>query len=136
MTQRAFDNDGNEVFPVTLNAICPLEFAAQARESVLQYLKDVELAGVGLVVDLTVDKMLNVSLGPIGSPEITHVFCSRVAHTNQVASSLSYIRELSLPWCGDREFTTEDDPDEIKARYCVVTGDKAAVLAHLQLEVK
>lgn len=138
-TQRAFDDAGNEVFQVTLNAICPVEFADLARPAVFAYIVDVEkpkMVRPDGTPALTVNQMLNLNIGPIGTSDITHVFCSRIAFTHQVEWSLEEIARLGFPWCGNREFTLADDPAETKSQFCVITGDMNDVLDHLGLEVK
>jgi len=128
--QRAFV-DGAEVFQVVLNAICPVAHAQQARESTLAYLQQYESTQA-----TTTEHVLNINLGPIGSTEVTHVFCSRRANTDQISKSLRMIHTLGFPWCGRVPYSVDGSIDDLLSKFCVVVGEKDALLSHLGLEVK
>lgn len=132
---QAHDDEGNEIFQVMINTICPIEHAAEARQIAYIHMTTVENA-----VSDSVDQMLTTILGPVDSPEITHIFCARLGYTNQVKMEIATAKRLreeqNLNWCGDKEYTTADSAEEIRSKFCCVTGDTTEVLSHLNLSYK
>ncbi|WP_010586300.1 hypothetical protein [Schlesneria paludicola] len=128
---RAFDASGREVFPVVINTICPVAYAEPARRLALRHMTTVEQASGD-----TLNRMLDINLGPIGSDEVTHIFCSRDAYTHQVEMVAEAFRLENLSWGGDRAFSIDSDPEVVKRLFCVVLGQTSVVLKWLGLEVK
>ena len=131
MTQRAFDNHGNEVFPVTINTIVPVDHIEPASELSRAHLCDVE--GIECS-DST--PMFGINLGPCRAPGITHAFCVRRGLSHQIGMILSSFSEQNEPWIGKRIYEVGDNPDEVKSLFCVVVGDTGTLLTNLGLEVK
>jgi len=127
---RAFDDFGREVFPVVINTICPVAHADQAKQLALRHMTTVEGTGD------TLDRMLDIKLGPVGSNDVTHVFCSRNAFTNQVEMVVDAFKREGLIWGGARAYSLLSDRDEVKSLFCVVLGQTSVVLKWLGLEVK
>lgn len=125
---QAHDDNGNEIFIVMINTICPVEYATEAKQIAFTHMTTVESA-----ISDSVDQMLNVNLGPIDSSEITHIFCARLGYTNQVTMEVDTLQSQGLAWCGDREYTIADSADEIRSKFCCVTGDTDEILSHLNL---
>lgn len=126
----AFRN-GQEVFPVTINTICPIAHADQARELCVAHMEQMEEAK-----GVTLQNVLGINLGPIGVDEVTHIFCSRPGYTYQVDLALESFSKESLPWGGSRAYSFLSDPSEIKNLFCIVLGDTEKLLKWLGLEVK
>ena len=114
-----------------INTICPIEYADKARNFAFKYLLEQQ---PGLTD--TVDKMLPVLLGPEGNSTVTHIFCNRIAHFIEVDSQVEFIARQKLPWCSDRAFNNQDDPDLIKSKFCTFVGTEDDFLSYLKLVKK
>lgn len=128
---QAHDDTGREIFRVRINTICPIEYADEARQIAHYHMTNIEDA----VAD-TVEQMLSTNLGPIGSPTITHAFCARTGYTNQVEMEVETLQNQGLNWCGGKEYTIADSAEEIKSKFCCITGDTDEILAYLNLSYK
>lgn len=129
---QAHDMDGNEVFPVIINTICPVQYSVIGKQVSADYFINIEKS----FENVTTDKMLNDNLGPIGSDQITHIFCSRFGYTHQAAMEVQQLIDLGESFMGKKEYTLDDDPDEIKSLFCCIIGDKDELLSYLGLEIK
>lgn len=126
-----YDGNGNEVFPVVINTIAPIQYADEARQIAYYHMISVEGA-----VDDQLGTMLNTNLGPVGVEEVTHVFCSRNGFTHQLALELNTLSAGDLDWVSGVEYTVNDDPNVIKSKFCCITGDTQEILQFLGLEIK
>jgi hypothetical protein len=129
--QQAFV-DGFEVFPVVINTIVPVEYADRAVELSRAHFETVETKK-----DIRAwSSMFGTNLGPIGSGEVTHVFCSRDEHDDKLPLIIESFIAQDEPWISKELYELTDDPEVIKSLFCVVVGDTAELLARLNLEVK
>lgn len=125
----AFDDQGNRIFPVMINTICPIEHAEEATKIASDHFKNIEK------IDIKDEIMFATKLAPIGETEPTHLFCSRFGYTNQLNLEVETFKRQNLSWCSEKEYSVEDNPEEIKSLFCCVTGKRKKVLEHLGLEI-
>ena len=125
----AHDDQGNQVFPVFICTICPIQYAEEAEKIGYNHLAYIEKSGIKLT-----DKVFATSLKTIGSNEITHLFCCRFGYTNQVQMEVQTIASQNLDWCAKRSYSFYDNPEEIKSLFCCVIGKRSPVLEFLGLQ--
>lgn len=125
---RVFDAFGNEVFWTNINSICPIEYINEAKRIAYDYFIELEKQPVKL------DEMFVKLLKPIGSQEATHCWCPRGGYTHQLNMQLNRMKELSKEWIKTRVYTLEDDHNEIKSNFVVLSDDKDQILKQLGLE--
>lgn len=124
---RFYDGE-TEVFPCTINSICPIERLDAAKLIAHAHMIQYEQNPTAIVAE-----MLPVLLGPIEGGEATHAFCTRNGFCHQVRMLEEHLAALPQEWIGERLYTLEDSPEEIRGLFCVVVGDPDALLAHLGL---
>lgn len=117
---RAYDEFGNEVFPVVIQTIAPIEHAAEAREISHEFL--LQYGGTD-----SVESMLPVLLRPVGGIP-THIYCSRDGYTHELANQLAFLATREESWISGE---LETDAGIIFTHFCTFTGD----LESLGLEV-
>lgn len=128
MTTRYFDAQNREVFPQTINTICPVAYVDSARVLAHRYMTTVEQA-----IDMTADQMMLTLLAPLGEAVPTHIFCTREGFSHQVESEVEFLASQPEEWTAKRLYTLDDSPDEIRSRFCCLIGDPAELLARLGL---
>lgn len=127
---QAHDKDGNEIFPVIINTICPVQYADQAKKIAYNHLANVEKTkNIDAII------LFDENLAPIGSTEITHIFCSRFGYTNQLNMEVQGMIDLNLDWAAKRLYTIQDDPNEIKSLFCCIEGNKNELINYLGLQI-
>lgn len=110
---RAFDDLGNEVFPVQIKTIAPIEFAEEARGLSHQYTQGIDCTD-------PLESMLPVSLRPMGEETATHIFCVRSGYTHELQDQLSFLASREEEWIsGD----LETDPETILTKFCTFDAD-------------
>lgn len=118
--QKSYDLEGNEVFPVQIQTIAPIEYANQARQISFEFLQSI--GGTD-----TAEQMLPVLLRPIGGIP-THVYCSRDSFTHELNLQLAFLSEREEEWISGN---LETDPEIIFTKFCTFTGS----LSEIGLEV-
>lgn len=125
---QVFDENGQELTYLTVNTICPVEYKDEARMIAFKFLTEV----VG--TEDTLESMLTTKLGPIGGP-VTHIFCSIQNFQKHVDMEVDYITTQGRPWCATKEYSVNDDIEEMKSKFCCIVGDASVLLARLGLEI-
>lgn len=125
----AFDENGQELTYLTVNTICPVQYKDEARMIAYKFLTEV----VG--TEDTLESMLTTLLGQEGGP-VTHIFCSIQNFQKHVDMEVDYIKIQDKDWCATKEYSVEDNVDELKSLFCCVVGDVNVLLARLGLERK
>lgn len=118
MTSQAFDDNGNEIFFITANVICPTEFYTEAAAISSNYMKTVEK-----VIDWQQELMLPTKLNSLGVGLPTHHLCSRSCYTNEAKGMADEISSHSAQhaWCHTDSIYPENSSAEIiLTRFCVV----------------
>ena len=123
------DEYGNEVFPLIINMICPIQYADQAREFAAQHVTNVE----GAYAEKS--HMLRLNLGPIGTKEITHIGNTQRSYSNILALRVTAMKNTLLPWIATKSYTVDDNPDDIKSYFCCIVGNPASLLIRLKLAI-
>lgn len=127
---QAYDSNGNEVYPVRINTICPIAYAALAKQIAVDYMHS-----TGATDDQLLD-MLPDNLAPIGTGIPTHVFCGRSSYTHDLQNQLDYLAAQNQIWiCSDNHTIDDFTSTHIKSYFCTIEGDTAALLDFLGLEV-
>lgn len=106
---QAYDDFGNEVFPVTIHTIAPLAFATDAR-----YISATFLWANGGVDDVA-SEMLPVQLGLIGTGIPTHIYCARNSYTHELANQLAFLSAREELWISGE---LETEPSTILVKFC------------------
>lgn len=127
MSTRAFDENGNEVFPVIVNTIAPIEYSEQTKQIAYDFLNS-----QGSKV--TLDMVMPINLKPINGNNATHIFCSRTIYNHELRKQLEFMEAQNLPWIVGALCFTDDPPEHIKRYFCTVVGNKNELLTYLNLE--
>jgi hypothetical protein len=127
-TCRAFDSDGNEVFPTQINSLCPIEYLEEAKVIAYEYFLQVEKC------QATLEQMFTQFLKPIGGDKPTHVWCPRTGYTHQLKMQVGRMSELNKDWLGKRVYTLEDDHQELLNKFVCMTDDAQTILETLGLQ--
>jgi hypothetical protein len=127
-TYQAFDNDGNEVFLTNINSLCPIRYLEEAKKIAYDYFIEVEKCPVRL------DQMFTKFLKTVGSEEITHCWCPREGYTHQLAMQIQRMKEQNLDWVGSREYTINDDKEELLNKFVCMTSSAEEIFKELNLE--
>ncbi len=123
------DENGNEVFPVIINTICPIKYIGFDKIIALEFM----LANAA--TDSTLESMMNLRLRPIDSDgEATHTFCTRSGFTHELNRQFEYLEKRSEEWVSGEKFDFNSDPEVIKNNFSTIAGDKDEVLSFLGLE--
>ena len=121
---KAYDDNGNEVFPIIINTICPIEYAEQSKQISADFI-------VSIFGEADVNQMLPELLKPIEGNEATHVFCSRNGLTHELQFQLDWLNNQNKNWISNQ---VETDKEVILSKFCTTTGDKQTLLNFLGLE--
>lgn len=123
------DEQGNEVYPVIVNMLCPVQHSDEARALAANHVVNVE----GIYAQAS--QLLHTNLGPVGTNQITHIGSTQRTYTNILSCRIDSLNKANLPWIGTREYTVADDPKVLKSLFCCVTGDPISIMNHLKLDV-
>ena len=116
---------------LTINTICPIEYANIAKHIAFIHMTTVESA-----VHDEESTMLPTNLGPIDNDQITHVFCARSnCGQDQVDLELQTLSEQKLEWISG-EILKITDTDFIKSHFCCFVGETQDLLNALELKIK
>lgn len=128
----AFDEEGRPLELTVCNTICPAARVEEGREIALRHMREVEAA-----IDDRIEEMLSIGLIPAGATgEATHYLCTRTVYREQVTMEVTTLRlhhAAGKAWCAEREMLLTDDPEEIKEKFCCVTGETEELLRRLGL---
>ncbi len=126
---QAFDENGNEVFPTTVHTICPIEYAATARQIALDFINSQH-------GEETLENMLNIELREIGGESVTHILCSRNDYTHGRDKQLAWLNNENHSWiCADNHDGSLE-ANHVKTKFCTISGiTQSELLSLLNLEV-
>ena len=110
MKTHAYDDDGNEIFIVTVIIISPMKYINEAVSASSKYMKNIEN-----VIDWQPEQMLPTALSFTGENPPTHRICCRRIYDNQIPMMVA--ARCDVDWCADREYTLEDD---VINHFCVI----------------
>jgi len=127
-TYQAFDDDGNEVFLININSLCPIEYLEEAKKIAYYYFIEVEKCPAKL------EQMFTKFLKPIGEVEISHCWCPREGYTNQLNMQIQRMKEQNLHWVGDREYKISDNKEELLNKFVCISSPVDEILRELNLE--
>ncbi|RTK96717.1 MAG: hypothetical protein EKK64_03150 [Neisseriaceae bacterium] len=125
---KAFDDEGNELFLTNINSLCPIRYLQEAKKIAYDYFIEVEKCPANL------EDMFTKFLRPIGSEEITHCWCPREGHNNQLDMQVQRMKEQNLDWVGNRVYTLEDNIEELLNKFICMTDPQEEILNKLNLE--
>lgn len=127
----AYDEDGSVMEPIIINTISPISYAEQARAISAYHMYNVENSPA----EPSPETMLPISLGKNGV--VTHIWCSRESYPNALRRQLATMTAEYLngnDMCIDGYYTIDDNPEEIKTKFCTVVGNENEILSFLDLE--
>lgn len=133
MTEAILTNaQGRVIEQLIINTLCPMKHAEEARDIAWAHVNEHDPD-----MSVTRETILPQKLGPIGSDEVTHVFCSRRSDSDKLWLQMrSLRRNKQHAWIGIDELGIGDDPELIKSLFCTLRGEPGPLLAYLGLDEK
>lgn len=125
----AFDENGNEVYPIEVHTICPIEYSATAKQIALAFINSQH-------GEETLENMLNIELKEIGGENPSHILCSRGDYTHGRDKQLVWLATENHSWICAENHDGNSDPNHIKQKFCTISGiTQNELLNLLNLEV-
>ncbi len=125
------DRDGNIVYPTWILTIAPIDYEDEVKEIAFWHMQNIAQS------EDTLDQMMPIRLSSNGLNPATHIFCSRFGYTHELRAEYETLtikkEELNADWISSVEYTLNDNPEEIKSKFCCFSGVKSEWLSFLGL---